>query len=325
MAIDKAKVKPNWEKVVEAITRLRSRRLDLITGQAAQARLSAEALDRMLREIDALDAELLSNFTGQVSTSEGSLRARIFVPRECLAQDLVIVTMKDAIVTLGDLSQKCNKPGNKQEQIYAQLTFSALPAEFRSGVPSDADSTMLTLQLAADPREEKQLATVVSQHVTTGERSYYYRIPVSARANVSALNYVCPREHRRIKEKKPTCDKSLTSIKSELAIERVAIAHLGHVASLPPHLGSLNSKFVPTFDEATGALTAITISTTGVSTESLTSLGTAAESVVTATGARQKASRERTNEIARLKAEADALEQQKRIKELQKELDQLNQ
>jgi len=56
------------------------RRFDLISGKTMTTAVEAATLDRMLREMDARDAELLSNFTGTVTTHEGVFRARVLVP-----------------------------------------------------------------------------------------------------------------------------------------------------------------------------------------------------------------------------------------------------
>lgn len=176
-------------------------------------------------------------------------------------------------------------------------------ARFRlEGVCSDASTVSLAIQEGENgeggPDSNTQFAQIVSgsKLKSDGARGFYYRIPGRAVAFLKKAD-------------------------TELARAPLSIAQFGEVVSLPASTGGRRTKYTLALYEASGGLKNFVMGSDAlIKQKNIDDIAGGAQTAIEAKGERKKA-KAPADELQQLERQRKILEERKKIKDLEKELD----
>lgn len=275
--------------IAQKILAIRKDREDLLTRvaigpDAPPAETVKLVLDRGLT----LETKLLQSFIGKIDTTAGK----------------VLCEVRPSLTDL---------PNTNSEKTYALFEVSETtglklldqtacraPEAFVTTAAANPVTVKLTVgRIAAQYAESLRAAEADKAVKTNEEQGFYYRVPAEARIEVVA-------------EKAGTAQKVLQ--------DRKGIAQLGLVTALPRQR-SVYTKYDIALYEQSGALKKLTTNAEGVDPSTLSGIADAAKTVIDADATKAKAEAAAADELARLTRERQLLEEKKKIRDLQKELE----
>jgi Domain of unknown function (DUF4831) len=177
-----------------------------------------------------------------------------------------------------------------------------------------------------------RVATLNERDERRGERGFYYRVPAQALVKIT-LSDLAPANAATLDANSalgqawdPTtavpAPPLLIPVGPELGRNRLKVAQLGVIASLPASAAGRTTQYTIDFDEATGALKNFKLASNALLEKSVVEeAGAAATDIVTAKQAREKAKKEAADELTQKKRELDLLKTQNEINEEKKKLE----
>lgn len=171
----------------------------------------------------------------------------------------------------------------------------------------------LSVETQVDQLEEKLAAAKLHKaHDDDDKQGFYYRIPAMARVSLRGMEL-------KKNEKTGILEAQVSSSKQVLFSRDVVVAQLGIVAALPS-LHAYQTQYTITLDPMTGGLQKLTSESEAPDPKLIGTLESALDEELKARADAKKAAVAATDELALLERERKLLEEQKKIRDLKKDL-----
>jgi len=259
----------------------------------------AKAMLLRVKDIQARRIMLLSSTqVGDVSTPtlERMLMELAAIEEECLGKFRTVevmrwVAVKEIVLCPDDMRPVFRLPLLTIETsgVTAESINNDVPEEFKA-------SSSGTGAVAVECVFSYDVSPAHSCPVKMGQRlGFVYRVPASVRAQIR--------------------------VKGTTAVEqRISVSQLGGMIALPTGTGALSSSYDVSFVEGTGALKSLTIDSSPPNTGSIESVGKGISSIAEGVEADRKVRALAEDDLARLERQRKILEEQVRIRGLERQL-----
>ena len=314
----------------DRISALTKSREELIGGSTAPQGLSADALKKMLEELDTtissyqntffLGAKESANWSGDFEFRPGKSEVSVAYNTFQTSPVLLTFTKSDGICATSESKAQGVKI-NPNFVAKCPLAPAAANAVWLSVTRLPADDAYLGHMAAANLRDEKN-----------GERGFYYRIPAKALikletanippANMTLLDLQSDRGRAwrsNVPNEAPPAGPFFVPVGDELGRENMRVAQIGVVASIPASAAGRKTQYTIDFDESTGALKNFKLASNALLEKGLSDeISGAAKDVLDAKQARDKARKDAKDPLTQKKKELELLQTENAIEEEKK-------
>jgi len=309
------------KKRFERIEELSTQRERLVGGDSAPQGISAEALKKMLDELDATITSYQTTFFLGTKDSESWTANLEYRPgKSIVSTSYNTFQTSPVLLTFSKEDGVCETPESKLQGVIIHPDFVAARCPL---TPANEQVAWLSLKrvISDDPYLGHMEAANLRDE-QAGERGFYYRIPAKAIVTlevgqIAAANQVIlaaqslQGQNWRINVLNAPAPAGpfFWPAGREVGRETMRVAQIGVVASIPASAAGRKTQYTIDFEESTGALRNFKLASNALLEKGLVDeIGGSAKDILAAKQARAKAKAEANDELAKKKRELELLQ-----------------